>query len=72
MPTIHPTQEKEAILISRWVMDSHQNVVAQLLGISLVVTQENVMVEGNALAGVMMQEFEENRENSTYTENGAD
>lgn len=41
--------------------------MTHLLKISLVVTWENVMVEGNAVAGnavagVMMQEFEENGE----------
>lgn len=53
-------------MIRRWVSDSHHNGVAHLLKISLVVTWENVMVEGNveanAVAGEMMQEFEENGE----------
>ena len=54
-------------MIRRWVKDSHHNVVAHLLKISLGVTWENVMAEwnavaGNAVAGVMMQEFEENGE----------
>lgn len=53
------TSVKEyTILVSKWNLGSSwHKVVAQLLKISPVLTWENVPVDGNVVADVMMQAF---------------